>query len=125
MPDTHRESVWAWIDNHTLVPAMTDLTEKILSLDKECEATLEKANLTIVETKKEADQSSEKSAQEKLLQFEAQKRAEAQLLTQKMDDAQRDAMDALDQKMAKFEEKVSTDTIAEHLLSVAKGQVCH
>jgi hypothetical protein len=102
-----------------------DLTEAILTLDKESESELENANVLNLKGKQEINIYAQNLKEETLESFENQKTQDSSELTKKLEQERQKAITELRRKMKDYDEKVDIDKLAEHLLSLAKERVCH
>ena len=104
---------------------MMDLTQKILTLDRECDTKLKNVNSAAREAEIEVETLAASIREEKQLLLEEQKKAKMALLAREMDEAHKIAIAALQKKMKTFNKEVTVDRVVEHLLSVARDRVCH
>ena len=103
---------------------MMDLTQKIVTLDRECDTKIKKVNSATLEAEREADALAESIKEKKQHLLEEQKNTEAALLMQEMKEVRKKAIAALHQKMEIFNQEVTADKVVEHLLSTARDRVC-
>ena len=103
---------------------MTDLTQKILSLDLETASELNHANAVSTVAKREADIHSEQRMEEVQQLFEKQKNSEAQQLAKSVKENRERALDDLQRKMEAFDKDVEIDESVEYLVGVAKDRIC-
>ena len=103
---------------------MTDLTQKILSLDLEVASALKDANAASIEAKKEADMHVDQQWEEVQKDFKEQKNREEKVLLKMREEERRSARDQLDQKKKTFDENVKIDALVEDLIEVAKERIC-
>mgnify|MGYP002067631489 CR=1 FL=1 len=102
-----------------------DLTEAILTLDKESESELENANVLNLKGKQEIYIYAQNLKEETIESFENQKTQDSSELTTKLEQERQKAITELRRKMKDYDEEVDIDKLAEHLLSLAKERVCH
>jgi len=103
---------------------MTDLTQKILSLDLEVASALKDANAASIEAKKEADMHVDLQWEEVQKDFKEQKNREEKVLLQMREEERKSARDQLDQKKKTFDENVKIDALVEDLIEVVKERIC-
>ena len=101
---------------------MTDLTQKILSLDLETASELNHA--VSMEAKREADLYAEQRMEEAQQLFEKQKNSEAQQLAKSVKENRERALADLQKKMEAFDKDVEIDELVEYLVGVAKDRIC-
>ena len=103
---------------------MTNLTQKMLSLDLKAASELNHANAVSIEAKREADFRAEQRMEESQQLFEKQKNSELQQLVKSIKEDHKSATINMQQKMEAFDKDVEIDTLVEHLVSVAKDRIC-
>ena len=102
-----------------------DLTQKIVTFDRECDIKIKELHSAALETEREADKLAGSIREKKQQLFEEQKDTEAALLIQEMEEVHKKAIATLHQKMETFNQKVTTDKVVGLLLSAARDRVCH
>ncbi len=103
---------------------MTDLTQKILSLDLKAALELNNAYAVSMEAKREADLHTEQRMEETQKLFKKQKDNEAKDLAKSLKEYQQKTLDNLQKKMENFDKNVEIDNSLEHLLALAKDRIC-
>lgn len=103
---------------------MTELTQKILTLDSESETALKKADASAQEVMRAADFRAESQIQEEERRFEKQKADDEAALAEQLEVERREAMAALQRKMDAFDRSLDTDLLIKNLLIAAKERVC-
>jgi phosphoenolpyruvate-protein kinase (PTS system EI component) len=103
---------------------MTDLTEKILSLDLETVLELNNANAVSIETKKEADLHAEQRMEEVQQEFEKEKESEAVQRAKDVKEDRKRVLDNLQKKMKTFDEEMKIDILVKDLVSIARDRIC-
>jgi len=103
---------------------MTDLTEKILSLDLRSASALKDAKVASVEVKKSADKYADQKMEEAQRLFEEEKKSETKVLSAKFEEERKRARSSLDQKMKTFDKDMKIDTVVDKLLKVTKERIC-
>ena len=103
---------------------MTDLTQKILSLDLEIASQLNHVNTVSMEAKREADLHAEHQMEEAQQLFEKEKNSDLQELVKSLKANHERAIDTMHQKMEAFDKDLEIDELLEYLLAVAKDRVC-
>ncbi len=103
---------------------MIDLTQKILSLDKEFALELTNANTVNMEAKREADLHAEHQMEKAYQLFEKQKNSEAIQLVKNIKENRELAIENLQKKMKTFDKEVEIDALVEDLLTMAKDRIC-
>ena len=104
---------------------MTDMTQKIISLDLESALALNKALAASMEEKKEADLRVEKLWEEAESDFKKHKNHETEILEKSMIQNRDDMINAVHRKMEMFDKNVNIDVMVEDLLLVARDRICH
>jgi len=103
---------------------MTELTQKILTLDSESETALKKADASAQEVMRAADFRAEMLAEEEQQRFEKQKADDEAALVAQLEVERSEAMAALQQRMEAFERSLDSDLLIKNLLAAAKERVC-
>jgi len=103
---------------------MTELTQKILTLDSESERALKKADESAQEVMREADFRAERRVHEEQQRFEKQKAGDEAALAEQLDVERREAMEELQQRMDAYDRSLDIDLLIKQLLAVAKERVC-
>ena len=103
---------------------MTDLTQKILSLDVEAASELNHANAVSMKVKREADLRAEQQMEEVHQLFEKQKHREATELAKNIKEDRERAINNLKKNMENFDKEVEIDILVEHLVTVVKDRIC-
>ena len=103
---------------------MTDMTQKILSLDLEAASVLKDANAASMEAKKEADIYADQQWEEVQKDFRKQKDREKKALLKMLEEERKSAREQLDKKKKTFDENVKIDVLVEDLIEVAKERIC-
>ncbi len=104
---------------------MTDLTQKILSLDTEVTLELNTVNAVSVEVKREADLHAYQLMEEAKKLFEKQKNSEEKQLVKSVKEDREQAAGDLQKKMEAFDENTEINKLVEHLIMVVKDRICH
>ena len=104
---------------------MTDLTQKILSLDTEVTLELNTVNAVSVEVKREADLHAYQLMEEAKQLFEKQKINDEKQLVKSVKEDREQATGDLQKKMEAFDENTEINTLVEHLIMVVKDRICH
>jgi len=103
---------------------MTDLTEKILSLDLQSALALKGAKEASMEAKKSADKYAMQNMEEAHRLFEEEKKSEEKELKERFEEERKRARFSLDQKMKTFDKDMNIDTVVEKFLKVTKERIC-
>lgn len=103
---------------------MTDLTEKILSLDSQSTSALQDAELVSAAAKKNVDKDSDHKMKEVQKLFEEEKKRESKVLSKSFEEERKRARSDLDQKMKTFDEGLNIDAVIDELVKVTKEGIC-
>ena len=103
---------------------MTDLTEKILSLDLQSASALQDAKVLSVEAKKNADKYKDHEMKEVQKLFGEEKKSDAKALAESFEEEKKHARSKLNKKIRAFDEHVNIDSVVEYLINVAKEKIC-
>ena len=103
---------------------MTDLTEKILSLDLQSASALQDAEVVSVVAKKNADKNNDHKMKEVQKLFAKEKKSESKALSESLEEERKKARSGLDQKMKTFDEGLNIDAVIDKLVKVTKEGIC-
>jgi regulator of protease activity HflC (stomatin/prohibitin superfamily) len=103
---------------------MTDLTEKILSLDLQSALALQDAKALSAAAKKKADKDKDHKIKEVQKLFEEDKKSETKLHAKRFEEERKKARLNLDQKMKTFDEGLNIDAVIDELVKVTKEGIC-
>ena len=103
---------------------MTDLTEKILSLDVQSASALQDAKAVSVAAKKNADKNRDHKMKEVQKLFGEEKKSEVKALSESFSKKEKRARSGLDKKMKTFDEGLDIDAVIDALVKVTKERIC-
>ena len=103
---------------------MTDLTEKIFSLDLQSSSVLREAKVLSESAKKNADKDKDHKIKEVQKLFEEEKKNETRVLAESFEKERKKARSNLDQKMKTFDEGLNIDVVVDEFLKVTKERIC-
>ena len=103
---------------------MTELTQKILSLDTQADTALAMSKKSAREMILQADSDAEKMINEVQKNFKDKKDKEDKDLSKELDQKRTQAQAQLKQKMHDFDEAFEIDTIINTLINTAKDKLC-
>lgn len=103
---------------------MSELTQKILSLDVEVTTKLKEADTASLHVIKKADLQAKYLIEKEQHLFELQKERDTAALDEKLELKRQQSLQALEQKMNAYNRSFDIDVLVKQLLSEAKERVC-
>jgi hypothetical protein len=103
---------------------MSELTQKILSLDVEVTTKLKEADTASLHVIKKADLQAKHLIEKEQHLFELQKERDTAALEEKLELKRQQSLQALEQKMNAYNRSFDVDVLVKQLLSEAKERVC-